>query len=206
MVRALASQQCASGWIPRLCIICGLSLLVLYSAPRCFSLCCTTLVFPSHQKPLLWFDMYFDILINQIKLKADLISFLHDPTIYSDSFKHYHLKIKFYYYYYELTSLFTLGDKLKCCWPRKFRGTLILSKFYLFFKISWTKMLFCSWFSSSWIRSDEGLTLEMSAFRISVRWSIYIYLSTLLIKPNFCIPLPHRRSTTVSLETTHFSS
>ena len=29
-------------------------------------------------------------------------------------------------------------------------------------------------------------------------------LSTPLIKPNFCILLPHRRSTTVSLETTPF--
>ena len=28
--------------------------------------------------------------------------------------------------------------------------------------------------SHQWIRSDEGLTLEMSAFRISVRWPIYI--------------------------------
>ena len=28
--------------------------------------------------------------------------------------------------------------------------------------------------SPSWIRSDEGLTLETSAFRISVRWPIYI--------------------------------
>ena len=28
--------------------------------------------------------------------------------------------------------------------------------------------------SSVWIRSDEGLTLETSAFRISVRWPIYI--------------------------------
>ena len=27
---------------------------------------------------------------------------------------------------------------------------------------------------ASWIRSDEGLTLETSAFRIPVRWSIYI--------------------------------
>ena len=27
---------------------------------------------------------------------------------------------------------------------------------------------------SNWIRSDEGLTLETSAFRISVRWPIYI--------------------------------
>ena len=28
--------------------------------------------------------------------------------------------------------------------------------------------------SVKWIRSDEGLTLETSAFRISVRWPIYI--------------------------------
>ena len=27
---------------------------------------------------------------------------------------------------------------------------------------------------ANWIRSDEGLTLETSAFRISVRWPIYI--------------------------------
>ena len=36
-----------------------------------------------------------------------------------------------------------------------------------------------------WIRSDEGLTLETSAFRISVRCQFT--LSTPLIKPNFCI-------------------
>ena len=32
-----------------------------------------------------------------------------------------------------------------------------------------------------------------------VRWSIYIINS--VDKPNFCVSLPHRRSTTVSLET-----
>ena len=37
MVRALASHQCDPGLIPRLGVICGLSLLVLYSAPRDFS-------------------------------------------------------------------------------------------------------------------------------------------------------------------------
>ena len=35
--RALASHQCGPGSIPGLGIICGLSLLVLYSAPRGFS-------------------------------------------------------------------------------------------------------------------------------------------------------------------------
>ena len=36
VVRALISHQCGPGSIPRLCVICGLSLLVLYSAPRDF--------------------------------------------------------------------------------------------------------------------------------------------------------------------------
>ena len=36
MVRALASQQCGLGSIPRLGVICRLSLLVLNSAPRDF--------------------------------------------------------------------------------------------------------------------------------------------------------------------------
>ena len=36
VVRALASHQCGPGSIPRLSVICGLSLLVLYSAPRGF--------------------------------------------------------------------------------------------------------------------------------------------------------------------------
>ena len=49
------------------------------------------------------------------------------------------------------------------------------------------------------IRSDEGLTLETSAFQISVRWSIYINNS--VDKPNFRVSLRHQRSTTVSLET-----
>ena len=37
------------------------------------------------------------------------------------------------------------------------------------------------------------------SFSISVRWSIYIVNS--VDKPNFRVSLPHRRSTTVSLET-----
>ena len=49
IVRALASHQCGQGSIPRLGVICGLSLLVLYSAPRGFFP--GTAVFPSPQKP-----------------------------------------------------------------------------------------------------------------------------------------------------------
>ena len=51
----------------------------------------------------------------------------------------------------------------------------------------------------SLFRSDEELTLETSAFPISVRWSIYFINS--VDKPNFRASLPHRRSTTVSIET-----
>jgi len=51
-------------------------------------------------------------------------------------------------------------------------------------------------------RSDEGLTLETSALE-----SLYggqFTLSTPLILPKFLCTTPHRRSTTVSLETTPF--
>ena len=52
---------------------------------------------------------------------------------------------------------------------------------------------------NSVIRSDEGLTLETSAFQIS--FIVAIRLSTTrLIKPNFHVSLSHRRCTTVSLE------
>ena len=47
--RALAFHQCGPGSIPGLCVICGLSLLVLYSAPRGFSP--GSQVFPSPLKP-----------------------------------------------------------------------------------------------------------------------------------------------------------
>ena len=59
MVRALAFRQCVPGSIPGPSFICGLSLLVLYSAPRGFSL--GTPVFPSPQKPtfdLIGFDLF----------------------------------------------------------------------------------------------------------------------------------------------------
>ena len=49
VVRALAFHQCGPGSISALGVKCGLSLLVLYSAMRGFSL--GTPVFPSHQKP-----------------------------------------------------------------------------------------------------------------------------------------------------------
>ena len=54
VVRALAFHQCVGGSIPGPGIICGLSLLVLYSAPRGFSP--GTPVFPSPQKPT--FDLF----------------------------------------------------------------------------------------------------------------------------------------------------
>ena len=53
VVRALAFHQCVPGSIPGPGVICGLSLLVLYSAPRDFSP--GTPVFPSPQK--LTFDL-----------------------------------------------------------------------------------------------------------------------------------------------------
>ena len=49
VVRALAFHQCVPGSIRGPGVICGLSLLVLYSAPRGFSP--GTPVFPSPQKP-----------------------------------------------------------------------------------------------------------------------------------------------------------
>ena len=47
------------------------------------------------------------------------------------------------------------------------------------------------------IRSDEGLTLETSAL-YSLRWPIYIFNLVDITKLPCC---PHRRNTTVSLET-----
>ena len=49
VVRALAFHQCVLGSIPGPGVICGLSLLVLYSSPRGFSP--GTPVFPSPEKP-----------------------------------------------------------------------------------------------------------------------------------------------------------
>ena len=49
VVRAQASHQCGLGSFPRFDVICGLSLLVLYSALRGFSP--GTPVFPSTQNP-----------------------------------------------------------------------------------------------------------------------------------------------------------
>ena len=63
-VRAFASHQCGPGSIPGLGVISGLSLLVLFSAPRGFSP--GTPVFPSPLKPT------FD-LISRKYCKAHLI-------------------------------------------------------------------------------------------------------------------------------------
>ena len=51
------------------------------------------------------------------------------------------------------------------------------------------------------LRQSEGRRANARnvSFSISVRWSIYIINS--VDKPNFRVSLPHRRSTTVSLET-----
>ena len=58
VARVLAFYQCAPDSIPRLSVISGLSLLVLYSGLKGFSL--GTLGFASLQKPifdLIWFDL-----------------------------------------------------------------------------------------------------------------------------------------------------
>ena len=57
-VRALASHQCGSGSIPRLGVICGLNLLVLYSAPRGF--------FPGTPVFPLLKNQCFDLLVSPI--------------------------------------------------------------------------------------------------------------------------------------------
>ena len=63
---------------------------------------------------------------------------------------------------------------------------------------------------NSSIRSDVGLTLETSAFRIPVQWSVYIINSVdkteLIVGELYKVlrTTPHRHSTTVSLETTPF--
>ena len=62
VVRALAFHQCVPGSIPGPGVTCGLSLLVLYSAPRGFSP--GTPVFPSPQKPtfdLIWFIWFYSL-------------------------------------------------------------------------------------------------------------------------------------------------
>ena len=51
-------------------------------------------------------------------------------------------------------------------------------------------------------RSDEGLTLETSAFFTLLRWLIYVFNS--VVNTKLPAILSHRRSTTVSLETYPF--
>ena len=67
VVRARASHQCAPGLIHRLCVICGLCLLVLNSAPRGVSL--GTPVFPSPRKPafdLIYVNCWFQFTVSPI--------------------------------------------------------------------------------------------------------------------------------------------
>ena len=97
VVRALAFHQCVPGSIPGPGVICGLSLLVLYSAPRGFSP--GTPVFPSPQKPtfdLIWFDL-FDLQSPQ------LVQHSCSARMIWDSNKVIIIIIYYYYYYYQLT-------------------------------------------------------------------------------------------------------
>ena len=76
VVRAIASHQCGLGSISRLGVTCGLSLLVLFSALRGFSL--GTPVFPSPQKTCISFNMIW------------LIWFVH-MTPQASSFETHHV-------------------------------------------------------------------------------------------------------------------
>ena len=71
VVRALASHQCGPGSISRLGVTCGLSLLVLFSALRSFSL--GTPVFPSPQKTCISFNMIW--LIWFVHMNPQALSF-----------------------------------------------------------------------------------------------------------------------------------
>ena len=73
VVRALAFHQCGPGSTPGPDVICGLSLLILYSAPSGFSP--GTPVFPSHQKPT--FDL---ISVNFIWFSVSPISRASVPS------------------------------------------------------------------------------------------------------------------------------
>ena len=59
----------------------------------------------------------------------------------------------------------------------------------------------------SFIHYSEGPVILVRAcrrFAFSIPARLQFSLSIQLIKPNFGIPFPHRRSTTVSLEANHF--
>ena len=67
VLRALAFHQCDPGSIPGSDVLCGLSLLVLYTAARGFSP--GTPIFPSHQKPtfdLCWCDFLSPYLVEPL--------------------------------------------------------------------------------------------------------------------------------------------
>ena len=101
VVRALASHKCGPGSIPRSGVIRGLSLLVLYSAPRGFSP--GTPGFPSPQKPyaLIWFD------------------FIYARPHKLFSLKHHRVKIKIFYYFYYYFKLILEKQKQRNIFSRK---------------------------------------------------------------------------------------
>ena len=76
-MRTLALLQCGLGSIPRLVVICGLSLLVLYSSQRGFSPGIP--VFPSHQKSTL--DL---IRCDSVWFVSSLIIYKKKKTKHSD--------------------------------------------------------------------------------------------------------------------------
>ena len=87
VLRALAFHQCGPRSISALGVICGLSLLVLYSVMRGFSP--GSPVFPSHQKPT--FDLIWFVNNNcKIVISAMLIWF---PLELQSAFDHVHMLI-----------------------------------------------------------------------------------------------------------------
>ena len=107
VVRALAFHQCVPGSIPEPSVICGLSLLALYSAPRGVSP--GTPVFSSSQKPtfdLIWFDL-FDWKSPQLvqrscsaKMIGDLNKGIIIIIIIINDFNTIVIENYYYYYYY----------------------------------------------------------------------------------------------------------
>ena len=96
MVRALTSYQCNPGSIPRVGVIFGLSLLVLYSAPTGFST--DTPAFLSPQVPT--FDLFalivdFSLQCPQLMLLREVLSLLCGDDGYMLCFHHDVLRSSF---------------------------------------------------------------------------------------------------------------
>ena len=161
VVRALAFHQCVPGSIPGPGVICGLSLLVLYSAPRGFSP--GTPVFPSPQKPtfdLIWFDL-FDLQSPQLVQHSCSARMIWDsnkviiiiilllsiagkiPFVIERKYKEWPLSI---------TAVFNLKSretmlhqkilvKSKTYWPDPFcpKFKLLLSRYFVLGKLEWLR-------------------------------------------------------------------